>query len=56
VVIELKIGEFQPEYAGKVGFYLEAVNRQLKRPTDNPTVGLILVSDKRRKSGSRICP
>jgi predicted nuclease of restriction endonuclease-like (RecB) superfamily len=50
VVIELKIGEFQPEYAGKVGFYLEAVDKQLKRPTDNPTIGLILC----RTSGEKV--
>lgn len=42
VVLELKAGKFIPEYAGKLGFYLTAVDRQLKLPDDNPTIGLIL--------------
>jgi predicted nuclease of restriction endonuclease-like (RecB) superfamily len=42
VVIELKTGKFKPEYAGKLNFYLSAVDTQLKHPQDNPTIGLIL--------------
>lgn len=42
VVIELKTGKFKPEYAGKLNFYLSAVDTQLKYPQDNPTIGLIL--------------
>lgn len=42
VVIELKRGAFKPEYAGKVNFYLTAVDKQVKHPSDNPTIGLIL--------------
>ncbi|MDP1975512.1 MAG: PDDEXK nuclease domain-containing protein [Alphaproteobacteria bacterium] len=42
VVIELKTGKFVPEYAGKLSFYLTAINRQLKLPEDNQTIGLIL--------------
>jgi predicted nuclease of restriction endonuclease-like (RecB) superfamily len=42
VVIELKAGKFKPEYAGKLNFYLSAVDSQLKHPTDNPSIGLIL--------------
>ncbi|MXS80088.1 Predicted nuclease of restriction endonuclease-like (RecB) superfamily, DUF1016 family [Nitrosomonas eutropha] len=42
VVVELKAGEFQPEYAGKLNFYLSAVDSQLRHPTDNPSLGLLL--------------
>lgn len=42
VVIELKIDDFKPEYAGKMQFYLTAVDEQLRRPGDNATIGLIL--------------
>ena len=42
VVIELKNTEFQPEYAGKLSFYLTAVDAQLKAEQDNPTIGLLL--------------
>ena len=46
VVIELKIGEFKPEYAGKLNFYINAVNNILKTDKDNDTIGLILCKDK----------
>lgn len=46
VVIELKNTEFMPEYAGKLNFYLSAVDSQVKEPTDNPTIGLILCKTK----------
>jgi predicted nuclease of restriction endonuclease-like (RecB) superfamily len=42
VVIDLKIGEFLPEHAGKMNFYLTAVDEQLKQETDQPSIGLIL--------------
>jgi predicted nuclease of restriction endonuclease-like (RecB) superfamily len=42
VVIELKMGEFRPEYAGKLNFYLSAVDDLLRGPTDAPTIGLLL--------------
>lgn len=42
VVIELKDGAFKPEYAGKLNFYLSAVDDMLKSPIDNPSIGLIL--------------
>ncbi len=42
VVIELKRGEFKPEYAGKLNFYCNVVDDQLKHPDDAPTIGLIL--------------
>ena len=47
VVIDLKTGPFQPEYAGKMNFYLAAVDDMLKHPSDNPTIGLILCKGKR---------
>jgi len=48
VVIELKTGNFKPEYAGKVNFYVTAVNELLKTDRDNETIGLILCKDKDR--------
>jgi len=46
VVIELKSGKFKPEYAGKLNFYLSAVDDILKQPGDNPSIGLILCRSK----------
>ena len=46
VVIELKTGEFKPEYAGKLNFYLSAVDSQLKKEWDNPSIGLLLCKSK----------
>lgn len=46
VVIDLKMEEFRPEFAGKMGFYLTAVDEQLKHPTDHPSIGLILCKAK----------
>jgi len=46
VVIELKSGKFKPEFAGKLNFYLSAVDNQLKQHQDNPTIGLILCKNK----------
>lgn len=48
VVIELKKGMFKPEFAGKMNFYLNVVDEQLKHASDNPTIGLILCQDKNR--------
>ena len=42
VVVELKIGEFKPEYAGKLNFYINAVDVQVKRTGDAPTIGILL--------------
>lgn len=42
VVVELKTIEFQPEFAGKMDFYLALVDKQLKQKDDNPTIGIIL--------------
>ncbi|MFT6106775.1 MAG: putative nuclease of restriction endonuclease-like (RecB) superfamily [Rickettsiales bacterium] len=46
VVIELKDGDFKPEYAGKINFYLSAVDDLIKHPDDNPSIGLILCKSK----------
>lgn len=46
VVIELKAGKFKPEYAGKLNFYLSAVDSQLKKEADNPSIGILLCKKK----------
>ena len=46
VVIELKTGEFKPEYAGQLNFYLSAVDGILKKGQDNPSIGLLLCKSK----------
>ena len=46
VAFELKIGEFKPEYIGKVNFYLEALDREVKKENENPSVGVILCASK----------
>ena len=48
VVIDLKIGDFIPEYAGKMNFYLAAVDEQLRHPDDQPTIGIILCKGRNR--------
>ena len=48
IVIELKKGDFKPEYAGKMNFYCSAVDDLLKHPTDQATIGLILCQTKDR--------
>ncbi|MDR2580988.1 MAG: DUF1016 domain-containing protein [Fibromonadaceae bacterium] len=48
VVIELKMEEFKPEFAGKLNFYVSAVDDLLKRPTDNPTIGILLCKNKKK--------
>ena len=48
VVIDLKIGEFQPEYAGKMNFYLSALDSTLRGEQDQPSIGLILCRAKNR--------
>jgi len=48
VVIELKTTEFRPEYAGKLNFYLSAVDKYIKDQNDNPTFGILLCKDKKK--------
>lgn len=45
VVIELKTDKFKPEYAGKMNFYLSAIDDQLRSPVENPSIGIILCRD-----------
>ena len=46
IVIELKMGEFEPEFAGKMNAYLNALNKEYKKPHDNPSIGIILCNSK----------
>lgn len=46
VVVELKVKPFDPEFAGKLNYYVNAVDDLLKGPDDNPTIGLLICSDK----------
>jgi predicted nuclease of restriction endonuclease-like (RecB) superfamily len=46
ILIELKTGEFEPEYAGKLNFYLKAVDEKLKKDGDEPTIGILLCKNK----------
>jgi predicted nuclease of restriction endonuclease-like (RecB) superfamily len=46
VVIELKTVEFEPEHAGKLNFYIKAVDEQLRKEGDNPTIGILLCKNK----------
>jgi len=48
VVVELKAGAFKPEHAGKLNFYLSAVDSLIKTDQDNPTIGLLLCKTKNR--------
>jgi len=48
VVIDLKTGKFKPEYAGKMNFYLAAVDDMLRHEDDQPSIGLILCRDKNK--------
>lgn len=48
VVIELKAGKFKPEHLGQLGFYMTAVDRQVKSELDNPTIGLLLCKSKNK--------
>ena len=42
MVLELKVKPFDPEFAGKLNFYVNAVNEFIKRDSDNPTIGLLI--------------
>ena len=46
VAIELKVGRFEPEYLGKLNFYLEALDRDIRKPHENPSIGLLLCASK----------
>jgi predicted nuclease of restriction endonuclease-like (RecB) superfamily len=46
VAFELKIGQFKPEHMGQLNFYLEALDRDVKKPHENPSIGVLLCRDK----------
>ena len=46
IAIELKTNEFIPEYASKIGFYLQALDEQVKEKNDNPSIGIVLCKSK----------
>ena len=48
VAVELKITEFRPEYAGKMNFYLSLLNAQVKKPHEQPSIGIIICQSKQR--------
>jgi len=48
VAIDLKIGEFEPEFVGKIQFYLAALDTQVREPGENPSIGIISCKEKNR--------
>jgi predicted nuclease of restriction endonuclease-like (RecB) superfamily len=48
VAVELKIGEFEPEFVGKMQFYLAALDQQVREEGENPSIGIILCKEKKR--------
>lgn len=46
IAIELKVGRFEPEYLGKLGFYLEALDQTERKPHENPAIGVLLCASK----------
>jgi hypothetical protein len=46
VAIELKVGRFEPEYLGKLDFYVDALDRHVKKPHENPAIGVLLCTSK----------
>jgi hypothetical protein len=46
VAIELKVGRFEPKYLGKLSFYLEALDRDHRKPHENPAIGVLLCASK----------
>jgi len=46
VAIELKVGRFEPEYLGKLEFYLEALDRTVRKAHENPAIGVLLCASK----------
>lgn len=55
VVVELKTVDFEPEFAGKLNFYLKAVDEQLRSQHDSPTIGLLLCKSKDKLRSRRPC-
>lgn len=48
VAIELKVGKFQPEFVGKMQFYLRSLDQQVRMEGENPSIGIILCKEKKR--------
>lgn len=48
VVIDLKMGDFRPEFSGKMNFYVSAVDNLMRHSSDNPTIGIILCKAKNK--------
>ena len=46
VAFELKADKFKPEYLGQLDFYLEALDRDVRKPNENPSIGILLCKDK----------
>ena len=46
IAIELKVGRFEPEYLGKLSFYQEALDRDHRKPHENPSIGVLLCASK----------
>ena len=55
VAIELKVDRFEPEHLGKLGFYLEALDRDVRKPHENPAIGVAALRLQGQRGG-RICP
>ncbi len=49
VVFELKADRFKPEHIGQLNFYLEALDRDVKRPNENLSIGILLCKDKNKE-------
>lgn len=49
IAVELKVGKFKPEYASKMGFYLTALDEEIKDKNDNPSIGIVLCQNKSNK-------
>jgi predicted nuclease of restriction endonuclease-like (RecB) superfamily len=49
VAFELKADKFRPEHLGQLNFYLEALDRDVKKPNENPSIGILLCKDKDRE-------
>lgn len=48
IAVELKIGEFKPEFVGKMQFYLAALDAEMKEKHENPSIGIIVCKEKKR--------
>ncbi|MUG92432.1 DUF1016 family protein [Scytonema sp. UIC 10036] len=56
IVIELKTTDFKPEYIGQLNFYTTAINRQVKNPEDEKTIGLLICRWRRELHFTRLNP